>query len=113
MADGQISFYSTADVDNLNVPEGAVIISKRDEEKHLADLFAMLGGDRYQLKPSYDWDEIENTPNIEEYVDQQVTAAGLKILSRYFSIDYTSAEDSSDGEVELKIYANEDPSADL
>ena len=38
MADGQISFYSTADVDSLNVPEGAVIISKRDEEKSLADL---------------------------------------------------------------------------
>lgn len=84
MADGQISFYSTADVDSLNVPEGAVIISKRDEEKYLADLFAMLGGKRYQVKPSYDWDEIENTPDIEEYVNQWANAAGLKLLLKYF-----------------------------
>ena len=38
MADGQISFYSTEDINNLNVPDGAIIISKRDAENYLADL---------------------------------------------------------------------------
>ena len=55
MTEGQISFYSTDDVDNFNnVSDGAVIFSKRDEEARLADLFAFFdGGNRYQVKPSY------------------------------------------------------------
>lgn len=53
MAEEQISFYSTNDIDNLNLANGAVVFTKRDEEQKLADLYAVFDGERYKVKPSY------------------------------------------------------------
>ena len=94
MTDGQISFYSTTDEgkDSLNVPEGAVIISKRDEEKRLADLYAVLDGQRYQLKPSYKYDEIQG---IEEKINESIEGAALKALLKYFYVDIQNVDDET------------------
>lgn len=107
MTEGQISFYSTDDVDNFNnVSDGAVIFSKRDEEARLADLFAFFdGGNRYQVKPSYSWDEITDTPDISTLVSEEVETTLGRILLDYFYIERSETED---GEIELKIFPNEE-----
>lgn len=103
MADGQIRFYYTNDVNSLDASDGAVIISKRDEEKQLADIFANLDGRRYQVKPLYNWEEIQERPDIEAYIDEHMHEGIEKVLAKYFIIERSMVN----GELQLDIYANE------
>ena len=111
MADGQISFYhlNSADASSFN-KEGAIVISKRDAEKHYADIFVDLNNTRWKIKPEYSWEE--EVEGIQAYIDaaikRQMINTEQELLLKYFRVKRTTDEETKDVTLDIWTMSGDD-----
>lgn len=93
MADGQISFFhlNSADASSFS-KEGAIIVSKRDEENRYADMYIDVDNKRWTIKPSYSWDD-EVQEQVESVIDELLKRKAQELLLKYLRIKRTNNDD--------------------
>lgn len=112
----QISFWEASDnsVPSIENKNGRIILTTRTETKDgsehdYANLYLDWGGKRYLLKPQYNWEELQNSPNIQPvtHEDNGLMLSSDKIVWDWFEIKKQVEE----GEEEIHIYSSSDTDA--